>query len=804
MDTEQTVTIHPYAPPKDGKPCKANPTQQRVLDWIDNLRDEYRKNPRPEKDHVHVLFIKGGVGSGKSRAFMAPIIELLLEVDEVRILWGRQDFKDIKLSIMDKFFEIMPLELLDNKSEQYHWYDYNQPKGGIGRIYFNGLKDLSGFSSQEFGLIAITEGYEITENAYRALKRRCRGTGIPNIILIESEAPNEGHWLSQVTDPSSESYDSDIEMWTVSTYENWDNLPTSYTGSLEKMPEAWKKKYLRGGWGFIPDGKPFYDGYKDNLHRRDIIVIRDKPLLLGWDYGYHHPAPYVADTEVLTEHGWKPIKDVAIGDVIASLNPSTKKIEYQTVTDTVKTFYKGNMYGWKNSRNYGIDVEVTDIHNMVIEQKSGLSLIEAQYLADVPMIPRGTHKGNSKIAKKEMFATSGQADGFNFLSPIDEMTEEVFAGFMGIWLSEGSRARSLGHYLTWVWQKEAKAEIADLLDKTPFKWSRQKKGGWVAAGKELYNYLLSFGNSYDKFVPREIKDAKPEIIKEFLKFYTLGDGDEKGRITTASSQMADDLQELFIKIGIHATIGRDGKYYRVKPRVKYKPSFSRTKPTVRKTEGEYVYCVSVPNHIICVRRNGQPLWCGNCVVTQIDSKGRWGVLREIIGTDLLIDKFADIVIQVLTEDFPGMVYKSYGDPAGEQVSDKSEETSKEILESKGFNPVISCSSTYRTRKEIIEGKLGQLINGIPALSLDISCKVMVDAFLGGYHYPVINQGGKQKTITTEAPVEDGYYEHPMNALEYIAVNKFKPVQVKSQAAQKGRRYYEIANRKNAGFGFRNK
>src|SRR3990167_10099890 len=26
-----------------------------------------------------------------------------------------------------------------------------------------------------------------------------------------------------------------------------------------------------------------------------------------------------------------------------------------------------------------------------------------------------------------------------------------------------------------------------------------------------------------------------------------------------------------------------------------------------------VYCLEVPNHIIYVRRNGKPIWCGNCI-----------------------------------------------------------------------------------------------------------------------------------------------------------------------------------------------
>ena len=183
-ETSQKILLAPYGEKQDKTACRANPTQQRVLDWVDNIRD----NPAAYKDHIPILYLQGGVGCGKSRGILAPILEMLTEIPGLRVLWGRNDFKDLKLSIMDKFFEILPPELIDNKSEQYHWYDIAQGNGNKGRIYFNGLKDLAGLSSQEFGVIAITEAYEITEQAYRTLKRRLRQEGVVNMILMEGES----------------------------------------------------------------------------------------------------------------------------------------------------------------------------------------------------------------------------------------------------------------------------------------------------------------------------------------------------------------------------------------------------------------------------------------------------------------------------------------------------------------------------------------------------------------------------------------------------------------------------------------
>ena len=282
--------------PKTKLPNLPNPTQKKALKWVDDVLNG------EEQDHIPVLYIQGGVGSGKSRAVLAPVLEMLTTIPNIRILWGRQDFKDIKLSIMDKFFEVLPRELIVNKSEQYHYYDIQQEGDSVGRIYFNGLKDLSGFGSQEFSVIVVTETHEMTLNAYRTLKRRCRTEGGNNLMLLEGEPPNEDHWLAKVTNPAHEEYDPDITFWQISTRENWDNLPSAYTGSLLTMPDSWQKKYIEGEFGFQPDGTPYYNGFKETWHTGEFDWIKSKPLICGWDFGFHHPA--VVFTQIDLQDRW--------------------------------------------------------------------------------------------------------------------------------------------------------------------------------------------------------------------------------------------------------------------------------------------------------------------------------------------------------------------------------------------------------------------------------------------------------------------------------------------------------------------
>ncbi len=205
----------------------------------------------------------------------------------------------------------------------------------------------------------------------------------------------------------------------------------------------------------------------------------------------------------------------------------------------------------------------------------------------------------------------------------------------------------------------------------------------------------------------------------------------------------------------------------------------------------------------------------NCIITQLWPEGNWVILDNIFGESILIDEFAESVVQpYLMEHFPGLRVQDpcWGDPAGRQSSDKSKNSSEQILRIKGFpvqsRPSNLSTTNYASRKNIIEKKLKVLIGGIPALVVN-DCpgnQIIIDGFEGGYRFPDENKYGAVR----EAPAADDYFEHPFNSLEYIAVNQFSPIdrQERAQAqAQNGdsRRKAILRHRtnrpENAGFGY---
>ena len=167
----------------------------------------------------------------------------------------------------------------------------------------------------------------------------------------------------------------------------------------------------------------------------------------------------------------------------------------------------------------------------------------------------------------------------------------------------------------------------------------------------------------------------------------------------------------------------------------------------------------------------------SCVITTIDSKSRWVILDNLFGERELIEEFGNKVKTFLNQQYPGYEITSYGDPAGNQESDKSKKTSTQILGELGFNVYSRPSNTslanYTARKAIIEGKIKLLIDGLPALLIEDNLRnqIIIEGFEGGYHYPEANKYG----FIDEKPLKEGYYEHPFNALEYIAVNLFSPI-----------------------------
>jgi len=163
-------------------------------------------------------------------------------------------------------------------------------------------------------------------------------------------------------------------------------------------------------------------------------------------------------------------------------------------------------------------------------------------------------------------------------------------------------------------------EIEKLLAKLPFSFSKDGHG-WACGVKSLWQELSPLGNSHTKYIPEWVKELPPKYLKILLKWYWMGDGNvyyfrtgagpfQEGG--TASKKLAEDILELAQKTGGSASISqknRKGTTADVgRPsaptyviRVHRKSFASVSRPEVEQYKG-YVYCPSVPNGTVYVRR----------------------------------------------------------------------------------------------------------------------------------------------------------------------------------------------------------
>jgi hypothetical protein len=145
------------------------------------------------------------------------------------------------------------------------------------------------------------------------------------------------------------------------------------------------------------------------------------------------------------------------------------------------------------------------------------------------------------------------------------------------------------------------------------------------AHRLLGMYFAQFGHHADKFIPRDVLNWTPDHLLRLFHSLMNGDGHasktSEGAFLYASTskQLADDVQELCVRLGRVATVtmvsakGNHAAQYRVSV---YKPGHDRSILHKKNIRTEHykgqVACVTVePHHTVLVRRNGKPMWCGN-------------------------------------------------------------------------------------------------------------------------------------------------------------------------------------------------
>ena len=386
----------------------------------------------------------------------------------------------------------------------------------------------------------------------------------------------------------------------------------------------------------------------------------DVPKAVSETFSFHNC--YSDDTQVLTDEGWKLFKDVD-GQRIFSLNPDTLTPEWVDYTERIEQKYQGEMVHFYSRTN---DILVTPNHNMLVRRpwRNRWELLPARDIVNLSAFRfcrqvawKGATPRTMKVGKKRLDAPD-------------------YAEFMGWWFAEGCVSRTQKNLVIISQSKAANprkhARIRMLLERLPIAHRDvgygtahiiDKADGLWFYDEDFWTYLSRFGNSLTKFVPNEIKEFSPELIRIFLDAYLAGDGSswkperrfqdkyktiEGGRTpayySTSSPRLAADIGELLIKSGAFPS------YYTFRSRKSQhdcnvvwhlrskESSFARANlnrkdriPGLKyqfvKYEG-MVYCLQLAkNHVMLTRRNGKCAWQGNSFMV------KRSIFEEIHGFD---------------------------------------------------------------------------------------------------------------------------------------------------------------------------
>jgi dCTP deaminase len=358
---------------------------------------------------------------------------------------------------------------------------------------------------------------------------------------------------------------------------------------------------------------------------------------------------FAADTEILTRHGWKTFDNIVIGTEVFTMHPETGFAQWQPVERIQAYPYSGKLLHFDGD---SIDLLVTPDHMLYVDKRSNSEKNEW----------KGWHKAKAETVfschnYRMNCKVNWQGEDVNDWIDIGKQRYNTnqFLKFMGIYLGDGSSldACLVAAMKGLVPEKSIPQWVKDL----PAYRLEYLLEGLMASDKDLEqnnfpvcqnnfpvcqnNFpVCHFDERRNLKVSKDFSDQRNDsqsvgyldleqnnfpvchfddrrnlkVSKDFSD--QRNDSQSVGYFVpvpkdTFSKRLADDIQEVMFKLGTVAIVNSafGGNY-----KVRQSEVLPEIDPKTHKTV-DYVgmvYDVTVPNHIIFVRRNGKAVWSGNC------------------------------------------------------------------------------------------------------------------------------------------------------------------------------------------------
>lgn len=335
-------------------------------------------------------------------------------------------------------------------------------------------------------------------------------------------------------------------------------------------------------------------------------------------------------TEVMTVDGFKPIEDIAVGDVVAQFNKDTRAIEWVHPSSTVKTKVdKLIMIGYKNRFKVGY----SDRHRMLIEHT----------------VNKGNKGHEQRVEYQDKYPEELSLNGSNRIITAGKAlcTQEHLTPLERIYIAmnaDGSvqyQSSDGKYYVLFRAKKECKKERfkqllidADITYTTP----KDSRDGYESYACRLDVNPKDFWDSFD------ITELGYEKAKEFIDELVKWDGWEGMRKSgsgksfdgrcwfTTKQDQADFVQMVATLAGLTTTVSiterkerkwsetmvdrRDSTDCKPQINIEFLNKTSRGVATMQRTVEEYdgyVYCITVPSTYFVARSKDKYVFVtGNC------------------------------------------------------------------------------------------------------------------------------------------------------------------------------------------------
>jgi uncharacterized protein YacL (UPF0231 family) len=390
------------------------------------------------------------------------------------------------------------------------------------------------------------------------------------------------------------------------------------------------------------------------------------------------------DTEVLTINGWKPITNVEVGEKIFTLNLDTNEIQIQENEIVTEREHKEDMIHIYN--NSSLDMMLTPKHQVVLWDRYNRSyILTAQELME--KINSNDSKVNHSYIKKGGDWIGETPSEFIIPNSEFKIKPELWVAFLGLYLTEGysyeTNSKDCNKKIVVITQKEQEEKdmIRSLIEEIGFEYTEYirengETSDFYIYQDELYEYLLTLGNSKEKYIPNEIKNWNKNLLSIMLDWMLIGDGRNRHnykneslkKYTTISKKLAEDVLEIMIKLGNGGSIRTyqpqdryigDRLIEGTNSNLQYTVYYNTSKGIyldsrfVKAESVPYngnVYCVTVPNKTWLMKYNNKINWTHNCdhpdnaivnlanvshIIRELWWKGKevWGRIELLNGPD---------------------------------------------------------------------------------------------------------------------------------------------------------------------------